>query len=92
VGRENPRTPAPPLYSSTVARVRRPNNPGQALDLCFGVGHMRGFFLTQPEIRSHEESNPGPEDHLNHLARGNKKNQIKLSPVTQFLSQQCVQC
>jgi hypothetical protein len=52
---------------------------GRALDLCFGVGQTRGFFKPQPKIRSHEESNPGPEkvrteecysDHLTNSARG----------------------
>jgi hypothetical protein len=34
-GRENPRTPVPPIHSGTVAHVR--NDRDRALDMCFGV-------------------------------------------------------
>ena len=39
--RENPRTPAPPIYSGTASPW-----DGTSTDLYFGVGQMRGFFLT----------------------------------------------
>jgi hypothetical protein len=71
VGRENPRTSAPPIHNGTVAHE---NDRDRALDLCFGVGQTRGFFNHSLKIRSHGESNPGPKecysDHLTNSARG----------------------
>jgi hypothetical protein len=43
-GLETPQIPAPPIHSGIVAHVR--NDRDLALDLCFGVGQMRGLFLT----------------------------------------------
>jgi hypothetical protein len=55
--RENPRTPAPSVHGGlSVAQVRI----GPVTPQCFGMRTGEGVFLTQPEIRSHWESNSGP--------------------------------
>jgi hypothetical protein len=45
-GRENPRTPAPPIHSGIEAHVRTENDRdrSRALGLCFGMGQTREFF------------------------------------------------
>jgi hypothetical protein len=40
-GRENPRTPAPPIHSGIEAHVRTTTTEP---DMCFGMRQTRGFF------------------------------------------------
>jgi hypothetical protein len=63
-------TLASPIY--TIAYLRT-TTKGRILNLCFGEGQASRFFLTQPEIRSHVESNLGPEErYSSHLINSTK--------------------
>jgi hypothetical protein len=68
-GRENPRTPAPPIHSGIEALVRTTTTEAEPLSLRHVLWHG-----TDEGIRSHGESNLGPEecysDHLTNSARG----------------------
>jgi hypothetical protein len=56
--RKTPELPPPSLHGGlSVAQVRI----GPVTPTCFEWGRARRFFLTQPEIRSHWDSNSGPE-------------------------------
>jgi hypothetical protein len=61
------------VKSGTVARVSdQRSRPDLRRLVRFSVRQTRGFFESQPEIRSHGELNPGPgaeECHLTNSAR-----------------------
>jgi hypothetical protein len=44
--RRSRKPPNPPIHSGTVAHVRNDGDRDRVLDLCFGVGQTRRFFLT----------------------------------------------
>jgi hypothetical protein len=51
------RKPPPHPYTAASQPVRE--RPGLALDLCFGMGHARGFFLCDTADLPPRGSNPG---------------------------------
>ena len=88
LGLRGEETPEHYIREDLSRRTRKPLNPcptltwGAPLPLwvragtflsCFGMAACEGIFLSQPEIRSHQESSPGPEEcywgHLTSPAR-----------------------